>query len=303
MQALALRVRRSARRACGAAGSSGRAVDGDDRARAVRARRISVVTANLAAAGGEWSRAAELSVYLKDDVTPASDGASKRMLAAGDGRRRRRVRVEGRRARRASSRPSPTSRRRVDGLGDNPLPASFEVRLQPRTRAAPASTRWRAASADCPASPTCATTGSGSTGCCRRSASSAGSAWCWASLLTLAAALTVANVVRLALYARRDEIEIMQLVGAPQAYIRGPFVMEGVLQGGLGALVALARWSRLPGAARPLPRAAGGGHQRVLDPVPAGRAVPAAGRRGDGWSAASGGLAGRGRPDLSVTES
>jgi len=45
---------------------------------------------------------------------------------------------------------------------------------------------------------------------------------------------------RLALYARRDELEIMQLVGAPQAFIRGPFVMEGVLQGGVGALLALA---------------------------------------------------------------
>ena len=60
------------------------------------------------------------------------------------------------------------------------------------------------------------------------------------AILTIAAALTVANVVRLALYARRDELEIMQLVGAPQAYIRGPFVMEGVLQGGIGALLALA---------------------------------------------------------------
>src|SRR5205809_1700180 len=59
------------------------------------------------------------------------------------------------------------------------------------------------------------------------------------SVLTIAAALTVANVVRLALYARRDEIEIMQLVGAPRAYIRGPFVMEGVLQGGLGAALAI----------------------------------------------------------------
>ena len=37
-----------------------------------------------------------------------------------------------------------------------------------------------------------------------------------------AAALTVANVVRLALYARRDELEIMDLVGAPPAYVRGP---------------------------------------------------------------------------------
>src|SRR5204862_6520336 len=58
-------------------------------------------------------------------------------------------------------------------------------------------------------------------------------------VLTIAAALTVANVVRLALYARREEIDIMQLVGAPQAYIRGPFVMEGVMQGGIGALLAL----------------------------------------------------------------
>jgi cell division transport system permease protein len=59
------------------------------------------------------------------------------------------------------------------------------------------------------------------------------------SVLTVAAALTVANVVRLALYARRDELEIMDLVGAPQAFVRGPFVMEGVLQGGIGALLAL----------------------------------------------------------------
>ena len=47
----------------------------------------------------------------------------------------------------------------------------------------------------------------------------------------LGAALTVAAVVRLSLYARRDEIEIMQLVGAPSAYIRGPFVIEGLLPG------------------------------------------------------------------------
>jgi cell division transport system permease protein len=58
--------------------------------------------------------------------------------------------------------------------------------------------------------------------------------------LGLAAMLTVANVVRLALYARKDEIDIMQLVGAPAAYVRGPFVMEGVLQGGIGAAAALA---------------------------------------------------------------
>lgn len=59
------------------------------------------------------------------------------------------------------------------------------------------------------------------------------------ALLLFAAALTVASVVRLALFARREEIHIMQLVGAPIAYIRGPFVVEGLIQGGLGAIAAL----------------------------------------------------------------
>jgi cell division transport system permease protein len=60
-----------------------------------------------------------------------------------------------------------------------------------------------------------------------------------AAVLIIAAALTVASVVRLTLVARRDEIHIMQLVGAPLAYIRGPFVIEGLIQGGAGALLAV----------------------------------------------------------------
>jgi cell division transport system permease protein len=58
-------------------------------------------------------------------------------------------------------------------------------------------------------------------------------------VLIFGAALTVASVVRLALLARREEIHIMQLVGAPMAYIRGPFVMEGLIQGGVGAVIAV----------------------------------------------------------------
>jgi cell division transport system permease protein len=61
-----------------------------------------------------------------------------------------------------------------------------------------------------------------------------------AGILMLGAAFTVGAVVRLSLYARRDELEIMALVGAPFSYIRGPFVVEGLLLGGSGAAVALA---------------------------------------------------------------
>lgn len=60
-----------------------------------------------------------------------------------------------------------------------------------------------------------------------------------AAVLVLGAAFTVAAVVRLSLFTRRDEIEIMRLVGAPFAYIRGPSVAEGTLIGGVGAALAL----------------------------------------------------------------
>ena len=60
-----------------------------------------------------------------------------------------------------------------------------------------------------------------------------------ALVLMLGAAFTVAAVVRLSLYARRDELDIMQLVGAPFSFIRGPSVVEGLLLGGMGAALAL----------------------------------------------------------------
>ncbi len=59
------------------------------------------------------------------------------------------------------------------------------------------------------------------------------------ALILGAAILVVANTIRLAVYARRDEIEIMKLVGATDSYVRMPFLLEGILQGLAGALIAL----------------------------------------------------------------
>ena len=49
--------------------------------------------------------------------------------------------------------------------------------------------------------------------------------------LSAIAILVAFNTIRLAIYTSRDEISIMRLVGASNAYIRGPFIMEGVLHG------------------------------------------------------------------------
>jgi cell division transport system permease protein len=57
-------------------------------------------------------------------------------------------------------------------------------------------------------------------------------------ILVLAGIFTISNVIRLTVYAREDELDIMRLVGATQAYVKGPFVIEGMVQGGLGGLVA-----------------------------------------------------------------
>ena len=54
-----------------------------------------------------------------------------------------------------------------------------------------------------------------------------------------AVVLVMASVLRLAVYARRDEIEIMQLVGATPGFVRGPFLVAGFFQGLVSAGLAL----------------------------------------------------------------
>jgi len=58
-------------------------------------------------------------------------------------------------------------------------------------------------------------------------------------ILVLAGVFTISNVIRLTVYARQDELDIMRLVGATRAYVRGPFIVEGSIQGGLGGLVSV----------------------------------------------------------------
>ncbi len=60
------------------------------------------------------------------------------------------------------------------------------------------------------------------------------------ALLTLASVLLIANTIRLSLFARRREVEVMKLVGATDWFIRWPFVIEGIVVGAVGAVGAMA---------------------------------------------------------------
>ena len=197
-----------------------------------------VVTANLERLGAAWSNTAELSVYLRDEVTEAERQAIETALAPSEvvasrdyvSKADALVRFKQTFGELATA---------VDGLGDNPLPASIEVRLRPGPGAGVAVDALGARLREMPGVADVRYDRQWLTRVLSAIGIVRAVGLVLAFILSVAAALTVANVVRLALYARRDELDIMQLVGAPQAYIRGPFVMEGVLQGGLGALIAL----------------------------------------------------------------
>ena len=60
-----------------------------------------------------------------------------------------------------------------------------------------------------------------------------------ALLLTVASVLLIGNTIRLSLYARRREVEVMKLVGATDWFIRWPFVIEGTIVGAAGAVLAI----------------------------------------------------------------
>ncbi len=62
--------------------------------------------------------------------------------------------------------------------------------------------------------------------------------WAVAIVLLAAASLLILNTIRMAIFARRREVAVMKLVGATNWFIRVPFMLEGLIQGLMGALLA-----------------------------------------------------------------
>lgn len=197
-----------------------------------------LIDANVERLVGRWTRSAELSVYLADDIDDSARATVEATLTASPLVESYEL-VSKADALARFTRDFPDLAGLSDQLEDNPLPAAFEVRLR--------STVGAEAELDDLAARLGRSLGVVDVRYDRLWVSRLmtvvallrGISLAIISIVAIAAALTVASVVRLATYARRDEIEIMQLVGSPARYIRGPFVVEGVLEGGLGALVAV----------------------------------------------------------------
>lgn len=197
-----------------------------------------VIERHVGDAAAQWADAAELSVFLDDAIDEATRTALQREIAASE------VVLDVA----FVSKPEALERftREFPELGDvsaslaeNPFPASLEVRLRADPRLRDASDRL--------AEDVKGKSGVADVRYDRQwmdNVSSLGSGVRLAGLgavivLIAGAALTLSAVIRLGLQARRDELEIMELVGAPATFMRGPFIVEGALLGGAGALLAL----------------------------------------------------------------
>jgi cell division transport system permease protein len=197
-----------------------------------------LISVNVQDVLDRWLEAAEMSIYLHDTTSDEDRLALEQFLRAQPAV----AEVEYVSRERALERfraDFPELRDVTTGVGENPFPSAFEVRLRPGSGGD--------AEADKLSSEVAGKPGVSDIRYDRRwlarllgiVTTARLAAAVVAGILMLGAAFTVAAVVRLSLYARRDELEIMQLVGAPFSYIRGPFIMEGLLLGGIGAAVAL----------------------------------------------------------------
>jgi cell division transport system permease protein len=197
-----------------------------------------LVADNLARAAEEWQGSSRVIVYLDTTATPAQVRAVDTWLASQPGLGKRAFVT--REQALARFRTWFTNLSDVVGqLESNPFPASFEIDVDPRL-AQRRSFHQQIA--------TLRTLGG---------VDQVQYDWEWITrlrkvvsviniaglvaggVLAIAAAFTIANVIRLTMMLYREEIEIMRLVGATERIIRGPFVIEGILQGTLGGLVAL----------------------------------------------------------------
>lgn len=127
----------------------------------------------------------------------------------------------------------------LENLKDNPLPNSFEIHLLPDPRAAGHMETLveQIESLDAVADVEYGQEWMGSVSSVLNLFQLA--SYAMGALFFMAAVFIVANTIRLILYSRREEVEIMRLVGATDGFIQAPFYIEGLLQGLAGAILGL----------------------------------------------------------------
>jgi cell division transport system permease protein len=196
------------------------------------------VASNLNAAVAEWSRKIQIVLYLEDSLEDRVRNSLERRLI--DDQAVASVEYVTRaQALRRFRQLFPDLQSLPDDLGENPFPASLEVTIRPDQNA-PANVDRLVV--ELTHAPGVEQVQYDSLWIKRLNTAIQLVRWIGGFLggiLVVASVFTISNVIRLTAYARQDELDIMRLVGATRAYIQGPFVVEGVIQGGLGGLLGV----------------------------------------------------------------
>ena len=128
----------------------------------------------------------------------------------------------------------------LEGLDENPLPASIEIAVAPDYREPDPLAVLAKSITALPGVEELSRGQEWVEGYSRVASLVRTCAVVMAGVLGMAALLIVANTIRLALYSREDELEILALVGASRSFVRIPFLLEGTAQGAIGGAVAVA---------------------------------------------------------------
>lgn len=195
------------------------------------------VITNLNGIVKSWGDRTQVIAYLKDDPG-ASPGALKEKI----------LRMDGVRSAEFVSKDKALGELRLElkghegileGVDSNPLPASFEIKVKEeyiepaRLAAVVSGLKAQAWVEEVQYSKEWAEKLASFLRFIKLTAATIG------VFLGAATLFIISNTIRLAVYARREEIEIMKLVGASDTYVKAPFVIEGVIQGVFGGLLAM----------------------------------------------------------------
>ncbi len=197
-----------------------------------------LVAENLGRAAAEWQGKSRVIVYFEPEATTEQLQTVDRWLAVRPALTHRRFVTREQALARFKSYFANLNEV-VGQLDDNPFPPSFEVDVEPRLAQSRAFLQELGALKSMPG------------------VDQVQYDWEWierlqrlvyivnvvglvaGGILAIAAAFTIANVIRLTMMLYREEIAIMRLVGATERIIRGPFLIEGFLQGTIGGVLSI----------------------------------------------------------------
>ena len=184
---------------------------------------------NLQQLLGQWRNQAQISLFLHQDATEQDIQQLQKQLQGSTGVVN--VRYVGKEAALKTFEKNAGMTAAIKILGENPLPASFIVELNPLSEspaALQAPVQERAPQPDLH-------------WVARLQAILAlgkRAVWILAIMLAVGAILVMGNTIRLHIAQRRDEIDIASLVGATRAFIRRPFLYQGLIQGAIAGILA-----------------------------------------------------------------